>query len=184
MRKTCNRITKTPQKRYPPPRPYGSVWSPAGRGLTSWLLFVMSNCDFVTFPYGILGQAWYLIVLIPVLCRLSYLYQDTLLTPDILKLGNFPDSFDAVRKDRASDAHGGVFIAYIDFEMYMCSRRLIKRFTRSFWVSQPWELIRRQQEEGVTCKYLMGYKKTVSAATFGYYRRALSNSSYKHTNAQ
>ena len=24
----------------------------------------MSNCDFVTFPYGILGQAWYLIVLI------------------------------------------------------------------------------------------------------------------------
>ena len=123
-------------------------------------------------------------LLIPVLCRLSYLYQDTLLTPAILKLGNFPDSFDAVRKERASDAHGGVFIAYIDFEMYMCSRRLIKRFTRSFWVSQPWELIRRQQKEGVTCKYLMGYKKTVSAATFGYYRRALSNSSYKHTNAQ
>ena len=32
---------------------------------TSWLLFVMSHCDFVTFPCGILGQVWYLIVLIP-----------------------------------------------------------------------------------------------------------------------
>ena len=30
-----------------------------------WFLFVMSNCDFVTFPCGILGQVWYLIVLIP-----------------------------------------------------------------------------------------------------------------------
>ena len=49
-----------------------ALWSPAGKGLTSWLLFVMYNCDFVTFPCGILGQAWYLIVLIPDLCRLSY----------------------------------------------------------------------------------------------------------------
>ena len=45
----------------------------AGKGLTSWLSFVMSNCGFVTFPFviGILGQVWYLIVLIPVLCPLS-----------------------------------------------------------------------------------------------------------------
>ena len=50
-----------------------ALWSPAGKGLTSWLLFVMSNCDFVTFPCGILGQVWYLIVLIPDLCLLSYL---------------------------------------------------------------------------------------------------------------
>ena len=42
-----------------------ALWSPAGKGLTSWLLFVMSNCDFVTFPCGILGEVWYLIVLIP-----------------------------------------------------------------------------------------------------------------------
>ena len=49
-----------------------ALWSPAGKGLTSWLLFVVSNCDFVTFPCGILGQVWYLIVLIPVLCLLSY----------------------------------------------------------------------------------------------------------------
>ena len=38
----------------------------------AWLLFVMFNCIFVTFPYGILGQVWYLIVSSPDLCRLSY----------------------------------------------------------------------------------------------------------------
>ena len=27
-----------------------ALWLPAGKGLTSWLSFVMSNCDFVTFP--------------------------------------------------------------------------------------------------------------------------------------
>ena len=31
-----------------------ALWSPAGKGLTSWLLFVMLNCVFVTFPCGIL----------------------------------------------------------------------------------------------------------------------------------
>ena len=49
-----------------------ALWSPAGKGLTSWLLFVMFNFVFVTFPCGILGQVWYLIVLIPDLCCLSY----------------------------------------------------------------------------------------------------------------
>ena len=38
--------------------------------LASWLLFVMFNCDFVTYPCGILDQVWYLIVSIPDLCRL------------------------------------------------------------------------------------------------------------------
>ena len=37
-----------------------AMWSPAGKGLTSWLSFVMSNCE-----VGILGQVWCLIVLIP-----------------------------------------------------------------------------------------------------------------------
>ena len=32
----------------------------------------MFNCGFVTFPCGILGQVWYLIVSIPDICRLSY----------------------------------------------------------------------------------------------------------------
>ena len=27
-----------------------ALWSPAGKGLTSWLSFVMSNCEAVTFP--------------------------------------------------------------------------------------------------------------------------------------
>ena len=48
-----------------------ALWSPAGKGLTSWLLFVMSNCDFVTFPCGILGQVWFLIVLILIFATLS-----------------------------------------------------------------------------------------------------------------
>ena len=49
-----------------------ALWSPAGKGLTSLLLFLMFNCVFVTFPCGILGKVWYLIVSIPDLCRLSY----------------------------------------------------------------------------------------------------------------
>ena len=29
---------------------FDALWSPAGKELTSWLSFVMSNCDGVTFP--------------------------------------------------------------------------------------------------------------------------------------
>ena len=53
---------------------FAALWSPAGKGLSSWLLFVMSNCDFVTSSCGILDQVRYLVVLIPDLCRLSYFY--------------------------------------------------------------------------------------------------------------
>ena len=49
-----------------------ALWSPAGKGLTFWLLFVMFNFVFVTFPCGTLGQVWYLIVSIPDLYLLSY----------------------------------------------------------------------------------------------------------------
>ena len=49
-----------------------ALWSPAGKGLTSWISFVMFNYVFVTFKCGILGQVWYLIALIPDLCHLSY----------------------------------------------------------------------------------------------------------------
>ena len=45
-----------------------ALWSPAGKGLTSWLSFVVSNCEFVTFPL----VSWYLIVSIPDLCTLTY----------------------------------------------------------------------------------------------------------------
>ena len=36
------------------------------------LLYVTFSCAFVTFQYGVLGQAWYLIVLVPDLCLLTY----------------------------------------------------------------------------------------------------------------
>ena len=32
-----------------------ALWSPEGKGLTSWLLFVMFIVNFVTLPFGILG---------------------------------------------------------------------------------------------------------------------------------
>ena len=43
-----------------------ALWSPAGKGLTSWLSF--------HFPIGILGQVWCLILSIPDFCPLSYFY--------------------------------------------------------------------------------------------------------------
>ena len=33
-----------------------ALWAPAGKGLTSWLLFVTFIVFFVTFPCGILGS--------------------------------------------------------------------------------------------------------------------------------
>ena len=50
----------------------GALWSPAGKGLTSWLSILVANCEFVTFSLEPLGQVWYLIVLIPDLCTLTY----------------------------------------------------------------------------------------------------------------
>ena len=49
-----------------------ALWSPAGKGLTFWLSFVVLNCVVVIFPFGILGQVWNLVVLIANLCPLSY----------------------------------------------------------------------------------------------------------------
>ena len=36
------------------------------------LLYVKFSCAFVTFPYGVLGEVWYLFVSIPDLCLLPY----------------------------------------------------------------------------------------------------------------
>ena len=47
-------------------------WSPAGKGLTSWLLLVMFIVFLLLSHQGILGQVWYFIVSFPDLCRLSY----------------------------------------------------------------------------------------------------------------
>ena len=54
-----------------------ALWSPAGKGLTSWLLELGSLvCDVflyvVTFPCGVSGQVWYLIMSLPDLCHLPY----------------------------------------------------------------------------------------------------------------
>ena len=49
-------------------------WSPAGKGLTSWLSFVVSSVS-LSLSIGILGQVWYLIVSIPDLCNLTYFYR-------------------------------------------------------------------------------------------------------------
>ena len=43
---------------------YVALWSQSKKGLTSWLSFVMSNCDVVTFPIGVLGQVLCLIITI------------------------------------------------------------------------------------------------------------------------
>ena len=37
-----------------------ALWSLAGKGLTSWLSFVVCH-----FPIGILGQVWYLMIFAP-----------------------------------------------------------------------------------------------------------------------
>ena len=39
-----------------------ALWPLAGKGLNSWLSFVMSNGEVFLFPIGILGQVWCLIV--------------------------------------------------------------------------------------------------------------------------
>ena len=56
------------------------LWGGGRGGLTSWLLFVMSNCNFITFPCSILGQACFLIVLIPDLSYFLYHYLYVLIT--------------------------------------------------------------------------------------------------------
>ena len=47
-----------------------ALWSPAGKGLTSWLSFVVPVV--CRFPIGILGQVCYLIVWIPDICTLTF----------------------------------------------------------------------------------------------------------------
>ena len=48
------------------------LWSSAWKGLTSWRSCVLCFIIFITFPCGILGQVWCLIVSIPGRCLLLY----------------------------------------------------------------------------------------------------------------
>ena len=42
-----------------------ALWSPAGKGLTSWLSFVVLNFVFVSFSFGILGQVYRFLIFAP-----------------------------------------------------------------------------------------------------------------------
>ena len=66
-----------------------ALWSPAGKGLTTWLSFVILNCVFVTFPSGILGQVWYLIVSIPDLCPFYYIVPSNMHCPSFSFIYDF-----------------------------------------------------------------------------------------------
>ena len=48
-----------------------ALWSPEGEKADLLALVYDVYCDFVTFPFGILGQVWYLIVSITGPCCLS-----------------------------------------------------------------------------------------------------------------
>ena len=52
-----------------------ALWSPAGKGLTSWLSFVVLNCAVVTFPFGIRGHVYRFLIFAPFL--LSYCTHST-----------------------------------------------------------------------------------------------------------
>ena len=51
-----------------------ALWSHEGKKADLWVLVCDIYCDFVIFPFGILGQVWYLIVLIPDSSCLSYFH--------------------------------------------------------------------------------------------------------------
>ena len=54
------------------------------------IMYVMFYCVFVTFPCGVPGQVWYLIVSIPDICLLPYFYNKTCrLSHDIHVISNF-----------------------------------------------------------------------------------------------
>ena len=51
-----------------------SMWSPAGKGMTSWFSCISCFLVFYHFPIWYLGQVWYSIVSISDLCLLAYFY--------------------------------------------------------------------------------------------------------------
>ena len=64
-----------------------ALWSPAGKGLTSWLLLVILSVFVFTLPCGILGQVCYLIVsflifavLLTLIGSISYMYDNRVKT--------------------------------------------------------------------------------------------------------
>ena len=71
-----------------------ALWSPAGKALNFWLLFMMFIVFFVTFPCGNLGQVWYLIVSVPNLYRiLPYKFDNRLAEKERYLMSVFLSSF-------------------------------------------------------------------------------------------
>ena len=76
-------------------------------------------CDFVTFPFGILGKVWYLIVSIPDLCCLTYfetwtnyieeIYIEHMKSFDENNLRDFIDLFIAEKQRQADGAYSSDF---------------------------------------------------------------------------
>ena len=72
-----------------------ALWSPEGKGLTSWLLFVMFIVILLLshLVQCILGQVWYLIVSIPDPCCLSYFFRIVPVTGLFSKPHSFSTSY-------------------------------------------------------------------------------------------
>ena len=70
-----------------------ALWSPAGKGLTSWLSFVVSNCEFVTSPLvswvGCGTWLYRLLIFAPLLTLqyMCYFYRHYILGTKVLKYG-------------------------------------------------------------------------------------------------
>ena len=54
-----------------------ALWSPAGKRANLVFMCVIFSCVFVTFPYGVLGQVWHLILSVPDLGRFTYFLRKT-----------------------------------------------------------------------------------------------------------
>ena len=101
------------------------------------LLYVMFSCVFVTFPYGVLGQVWYLIVSIPfLLCSKEYCTQFTKTENEKFKSFVVP----TLLKRRQSSTRTSTFTIQ-KAAVISCSDTLIV-YSAPFCASQPISLHR------------------------------------------
>ena len=67
-----------------------ALWSPAGKGLTSWLSLVVSYCEFVTFPlvsWVRCGTLLYQFLIFAPLLTLKYIFWDVKPTQETTESG-------------------------------------------------------------------------------------------------
>ena len=62
-----------------------ALWPPAGKGLTSWLSLVVSNCEFVTFPFvswvRFVTWLYRFLIFVPLLTFTHYIFNDIPMQP-------------------------------------------------------------------------------------------------------